>query len=80
MDTPKWARKLVTAPLTRADAELLHGSCWVDGRLQTVEEIMQDKSTSKVIACRDIDTGKMKLADENHNNSGIPFYVVKTGD
>ena len=74
---PKFDKKLVTRPLLRSEAELLHGSCWKDGKMQTVDEIMADPNMSKLIQCRDIDTGEMKLADEHHNQTGIPFFVYR---
>lgn len=75
---PKFDRHIETKPLTRADAEKLHGSVFdAAGTPLTVEQIMRDPSWSKVHRVRDIDTGKMKLADENHNATSIPFFVVK---
>lgn len=77
---PRFAREIVTAPLTRKDAEKLQGTVFDGtGRPLTIEEILADTSTSKVTHSRNIVTGKMELADEHHNHSGIPFFVMKVG-
>jgi len=74
---PKFLRKIVTAPLSRKDAEALYGSVKVDGKLLTVEEIMADETLAKVTHSRNTDTGEMQKADEESNHSGVPIFVIK---
>ena len=75
---PKFQKKIVTAPLSDEDVQTLLGNVHhEDGTPYTAEEIKNDSSMSKVTHCRDIDTGEMKLADEKHNATGIPFFVMR---
>jgi len=76
---PKYPQEIITAPLTREDAEILHGSIWEGGRMLTVDEILELDDTRRVVAARDVDTGEMKTEphSKTHDGKPLPFFIIK---
>ena len=73
-------REIKTKPLTMEDVEVLCGTVFDEtGRSLTKEELLKCSNISKITEARDIRTGEMKPADEHHNRSKIPFFVIKAG-